>query len=103
MASEVGWLSQVLLLLRCYDFTYTRHATWCRYARVREWERRQHRLQSHVVVVVLVLVVALDLQRLLGSPRVQVTGRLVPMIALLQGGVLYVLPDERCALIMNHE
>ena len=35
--------------------------------------------------------------------RLQVTGRLVPMIALLQGGVLYVLPDERCALIMNHE
>ena len=26
----------------------------------------------------------------------QVTGRLVPMVAILQRGVLYLLPDERC-------
>ena len=65
--------------------------------------RLERRLQSHIVVVVLVLVVAPDLQRLIGSPPVQVTGRLVPTIALLQSGILYLLPDERCAPITNEE
>ena len=30
----------------------------------------------------------------------QVTGRLVPMIALLQRGVLFLLPDERCCAVV---
>ena len=67
---------------------------------MRRWKRP---LQSHVVVVVLVVLVAPHLQRVLGSSPVQVTGRLVPTIALLQSGTLYLLPDERCAPITNEE